>query len=172
MIQMSYYVIIRGPAGVGKTTISKLLADKINANVVNFDRVMEELGMDYIEGEKCIPLHKFMKADEVMLPKFKKDLEDGKNLILDGNFYHKEQIEDIVSKLDFPNIAFTLKAGLKECIERDRTRENGLGDKAISDVFALVSAFGYGIDIDTQNKDLEQIVNEIYGQIVSSFERS
>lgn len=169
---MSYYVIIRGPAGVGKTTISKLLADKINADVINFDRVMDELGMDYVEGEKWIPLHKFMKADEMMLPKFKKDLEDGKNLILDGNFYHKEQIEDIINKLDFPNIVFTLKAGLKECIERDRTRENRLGDKAIGDVFALVSAFDYGINIDTQNKDPEQIVNEIYGQIVSSFERS
>lgn len=164
---MAYYIIIRGPAGVGKTTIGKLLAEKINAGITDFDRVMDELGMDYIEGEKWIPLHKFLKADEVMFPKFEKDLNDGRNIVLDGNFYHKEQIKDLEKKLKFPHLVFTLKANLKDCIVRDKTRPNVLGEKAIRDVFALVSAFDYGIDIDTRNKNQNKIVEEIYSAITN-----
>ncbi len=158
---MSYYIIIRGPAGVGKTTISELLADKVYANVAHFDALMDKLGLDYIQGEKWIPLHKFLKADATTVPEFKKELLNGKNIIFDGNFYHEEQVEDIISKLDFPHLVFTLKADLKDCIERDTTRKNGLGEQATTDVFNLVSAFDYGIRIDTRNKKPEEIVSEI-----------
>ncbi len=106
---MSYYIIIRGPAGVGKSTVSRLLSEKIGAEAVNFDKIMDDLGMDYVPGEKWIPLDKFLKADDAMLPKFQDELEKGNRLILDGNFYHMEQIEDITSKLHFPHVVFTLK---------------------------------------------------------------
>jgi broad-specificity NMP kinase len=158
---MSYYVIIRGPAGVGKSTVSKLLAEKINADVVNFDIIMDKLGLDYMPGDKWIPLQKFLKADEIMLPEFREKLESGNNLILDGNFYHKEQIEDIISKLDFSHMVFTLKADLKACIERDKSRNDGLGEQATKDVFELVSEFDYGINIDTAGRNALQIVDEI-----------
>ena len=162
---MSYYIIIRGPAGVGKSTVSRLLSEKIGAEAVNFDKIMDDLGMDYVPGEKWIPLDKFLKADDAMLPKFQDELEKGNRLILDGNFYHMEQIEDITSKLHFPHVVFTLKADLKSCIERDKSRNNGLGEKAIGDVFKLVSAFDYGICIDTGNKSPLQIVKEICAHI-------
>lgn len=88
---MSRYIIIRGPAGIGESTISRLLARRIDATVINFDKIMKGLGFDYIPREKWIPLHKFLKADRLMVPKFKKELESGKNIVFDGNFYHKEQ---------------------------------------------------------------------------------
>ena len=162
---MSYYVIIRGPAGVGKSTVSKLLAEKINADVVNFDSIMDKLRLDYVPGDKWIPLHKFLKADEIMLPEFEEKLIRGNNLILDGNFYHKEQIDDITSRLNFKHMVFTLKADLRSCIERDRSREGMLGEQATEDVFRLVYAFDYGIDIDTENKDVIQVVDEIMRNI-------
>jgi len=38
---MSYYVIIRGPLGVGKTTISRSLAKSIGAMVVSIDQIAD-----------------------------------------------------------------------------------------------------------------------------------
>ncbi len=40
------YIIIRGPLGVGKTTVSKLLAKKIEATVIDFDKIMIDLEID------------------------------------------------------------------------------------------------------------------------------
>lgn len=134
---------------------------KIKAEVVHFDKIMKKLGMDYVSGDKWIPLHKFLKADKIMIPKFKDKLDKGKNIVLDGNFYHKGQIEDLVMGLDFPNFVFTLKAGLKECVKRDKTRSGELGEQATSDVFKLVSAFDYGMIINTEGKTPNTIVNEI-----------
>ncbi|MDD4111129.1 MAG: (d)CMP kinase [Clostridia bacterium] len=39
---MSYYIIIRGPAGVGKTTIAKNLQDKLGADYISFDEILEK----------------------------------------------------------------------------------------------------------------------------------
>lgn len=158
---MSCFIIIRGPAGVGKSTISKLLVDKINAEVIHFDKVMKELGMDYVSGEKWIPLNKFLKANKIKIPHIKKRLKHGINIIIDGNFYHEEQIEDLITKLDFQNYVFTLKASLDECIKRDKSRADTLGEQATTDVFKLVSAFDYGITLDTSGKIPTEIVDEI-----------
>lgn len=158
---MSRLILIRGPAGVGKTTISKLISRKINSQIIHFDDIMNNIGLDYIEGEKWIPLNKFLKADKIMIPKFRKILEGGENLIIDGNFYHREQIEDISKNIDFPISVFTLKASLSDCIERDNKREGKLGKNATTDVFELASDFDYGIVIDTRGKTPSEITGEI-----------
>jgi len=165
---MGYFIIIRGSASVGKSTISKLLAEKINAEIIHFDKVMKSLGMDYIPGDKWIPLDKFLKADKTKIPEFKEKLEKGISLIIDGNFYHKEQIEDLVNSLDSQNFIFTLKADLKECVKRDKTRKSELGEQATTDVFNLVSAFDYGINIDTNEKTPAEIVDEIISRLFKS----
>ncbi|MFA5992845.1 MAG: AAA family ATPase [Candidatus Pacearchaeota archaeon] len=158
---MNYFIIIRGPAGVGKSTVAKVLSNKINAKVIHFDKVMKELGLDYILGEKWIPLNKFLKADKLMIPKFKESLSKNKNIIIDGNFYHKEQIEDLIKNINFKHSIFTLKADLNECIKRDKTRKNNLGEQATKEVFNLVSTFDYGTIIDTNSKTPIGIVKEI-----------
>ena len=96
---MSYFIVIRGPAGVGKSIISKELSKKIKSRVYPYDRVMRGFGFNYIPGDKWIPLNKFLKADKLMIPKFKQKLKEGTNLILDGNFYHKEQIDNVISNM-------------------------------------------------------------------------
>ncbi len=158
---MGYYVLIRGPAGVGKSTASALLASRIGAAVTHFDKVLEELGIGKVVDDKWIPLDRFLKADDVTLPKVRKELESGRNAVMEGNFYHKEQIDDITSKLDFPHVAFTLKADLSECVKRDRARKNTLGERNAEAVFKLVSAFDYGNVIQTGNKTPEEVVEEI-----------
>ena len=43
---MSYYIIIRGPAGCGKSTISKILKEKLNAFYISFDEVVEKYQLE------------------------------------------------------------------------------------------------------------------------------
>jgi len=49
---MSYFIIIRGPAGVGKTTIAKKLAARLGETYISFDKIMREKGLDKIEGHE------------------------------------------------------------------------------------------------------------------------
>ncbi|MBS1266630.1 MAG: Shikimate kinase [Candidatus Woesearchaeota archaeon] len=164
---MTYYIIIRGPAGVGKSTISKLLAKETKAKVIQYDKIMKSFGLDYVFEDKGIMLKNYLKAHKVMVPKLKEKLEKGINLIIDHNFYHKEQIQDLTKNLDFSNFIFTLKADVEECIRRDRSRNDPLGEKAIKDVFRLVSAFDFGISIDTDQKTPQEVVEEIIHNIES-----
>ena len=161
---MVYYIIIRGPAGIGKTTISRELANEIDAEIVHFDRIMDELGLDYVSGDKWIPLIKFLKADRIMIPRFRERLKAG-NIVIDGNFYHKKQIEDLVGKLRANHFVFTLKADLEECIRRDRSREGSLGKQAVSDIYRLTTAFDYGTTIDTSGRPIKEVVRKIRGYL-------
>ncbi len=48
---MSFYVIIRGPLGCGKSTISKELAKKLKAKYFSVDDLVEQVkGKDREEG--------------------------------------------------------------------------------------------------------------------------
>ncbi len=162
---MSYFIIIRGPAAVGKTKIAKQLAERIGAGVVHYDLEMDKLGLDFVEGDKWIPLRNFQKTDNLLIPKFIEKLQKGKILILEGNFYHKQQIEYLIEKLEFKNFVFTLKADLQECLKRDKTRKPVLGDDAVKAVYKLVAAFDYGKVIDTNAKTEKEIVDELISSI-------
>ena len=139
----SYYILIRGPLGIGKTTIAKKLAKILKAK------------------EGCIPAKNFIRADELILPKIKSDLEGEKIVILDGCFYHKEQIEHLKKSLQVGGFIFNLKAQLEDCIARDRKRKKVYGSEAAKAVFELVSRFDEGINIDTKDKTEDQVVNKI-----------
>ena len=161
---MPYYIIIRGTAGVGKSTISKMLAKEIGAKVFHFDEIMKDLNLDYIEGEKWIPLWKFLKADKAIINNLNKELSSN-SIIIDGNFYFNTHIKDLVNKLNAKGFIFTLKADLKECIKRDKTRKNCLGEKAVSDVFKFTGKISHGIIINTKDKTPKQILKIIKKRI-------
>jgi shikimate kinase len=161
---MSYFVIIRGPLGIGKTTIAKILSRKLNAEYISIDKVLEENGLDK-EDNNFFP-EDFVKTNEIVLSKVKKDLSRGKIVVFDGCFYFKEQIEHLLKNLKFKHYIFTLKASLDECIKRDKLRKGSLGEKAAKDVFKLVSRFDYGTIINTNNKTPEEVVSEILSLLV------
>ncbi len=160
---MSYFIIIRGPLGIGKSSVAKELSKILNAEYISIDFTLEELGLDKVsEIEECIPAKNFIKSDEYILPKIKKRLSDGKIVIFDGNFYHKEQIEHLLKNLsNHEHYSFTLKAPLKVCIERDKQRAKPYGKFAAMAVHNLVSRFDYGKIVNTENKSLHQVVKEI-----------
>ena len=72
---MSYFIIIRGPLGIGKSTIAKKLSEILDAEYISMDTILEKLGLDKVpETEECIPAKNFIKADEYILLKVKKRL--------------------------------------------------------------------------------------------------
>ena len=159
----NYYIILRGPAGIGKSTIVKLLSSKIKAEVFHIDNMLDRLNLGYKQGEKWVPLNNFLEVDKKIISEINKKIKH-KKIIIEGNFYHKEHIKDLLKSINSKNYIFTLKASVKTCIERDSKR-NSIGKKNIKDVHKLVSKFDEGILINTDNKNKEEIVKEIISYI-------
>ena len=159
---MSYYVIIRGPLGIGKTTIAKMLAKILNAEYISVDAVLEKHRLDRVPpNAPCIPAENFIKADKIILPKVKKLLKKGKIVIFDACFYHKKHIQHLLKNLKYPHYVFTLKAPAGECIKRDLKRKKTLGKDSVCAVHWLVSRFDYGRVINTKNKPVGRTIKEI-----------
>ncbi|RLE46787.1 hypothetical protein DRJ22_01050 [Candidatus Woesearchaeota archaeon] len=163
---MAYFIIIRGALGIGKTTIAKRLAKKLKAEYISIDFVLEKNDLDKVDERLgCISAKNFIKCNKIVIPKITEFLEKDKIVVIDGCFYHKEQIEDLLKKLKFKNFVFTLKAPLDICFKRDSKRKKFYGEKAAKEVFKLVSKFDYGTVIDTENKSEEEVVEEILKQL-------
>lgn len=159
---MSYYIIIRGPLGIGKSTIAKRLSEILDAKYIDIDSILKKQGLDKVDKNAgCIPTKNFIKVDEIIFPEIKEKLNKGKIVIFDACFYHKEHIEHIIQNLLYPHYIFTLKAPLEVCIERDSKRKKTHGKDAATAVHYLVSKFDYGTTIDISKKGIEQAVQEI-----------
>jgi shikimate kinase len=160
---MSYYVIIRGPLGIGKSTIAIALAKILRAEHISMDKVLEENGLDKVD-DNFTP-EDFIKADDIVLPKVKEDLKKGKVVIFDGCFYFKEQIEHLEKSIPAKGYTFSLKAPVEVCIDRDSKRKRVYGKDAAIAVHEMVSRFDYGTSINTEKKTAEQVVKEILSHL-------
>ncbi|MFT4309168.1 MAG: AAA family ATPase [Candidatus Woesearchaeota archaeon] len=157
---MSFYLIIRGPLGCGKSTISEKLAVILNAKHFSVDKVLEENNLEDEKEEGYISQKSFRRANEIIAPIATKILDSNKPVIFDGNFYWKSQIEDLISRMSFPHYVFTLKAPLDVCIERDKNRVNPHGEGAAIVVYKKTVEFDYGIIIDI-NRPLDDCINDM-----------
>ena len=163
---MSYYIIIRGPLGCGKSTIAESISQRINAQHFSVDKILAEHNLEHDKEEGYISQKSFKKVNEIISPDAEKILEGGKPVIFDGNFYWKSQIEDLISRLHFPHYVFTLKAPLEVCIERDKSRNNTHGEAAARVVFNKSTEFDYGEVIDVTNP-LHETTEEILSYVLS-----
>lgn len=166
---MTYFIIIRGPAASGKTTIAKMLAKKLNGEHISIDDVLRKNKLDKIEG-KCIPLKNFIKANDIAIPEALKNLKKSTVIIFDGNFYHKSQINNIVKRIKYQHFVFTLKANVTECIKRDKKRKS-IGRKNVEDVHKLVSKFNIGYVVNTNNKTKSEVTRKIIEVIHTDFNK-
>ena len=51
---MSYFIIIRGPAGIGKTTLAREIAKLLNGYLISFDDVLAKYGLDFVSGNQVM----------------------------------------------------------------------------------------------------------------------
>jgi len=157
-MSVSYFVVIRGPLGVGKSTIAEKVARTLGAEHLSIDQILEEKGLEEWDEDR-ISLKSFLRANTFAVDAARALLEKGKPVVFDGNFYWKPAIDDLLGRLEFPHLVFTLEAPLDVCIERDRHRPRtapgkeprageSLGEEATRQVYAMVVQVPYGIAID------------------------
>jgi len=161
---MSYFIIIRGPLGSGKSTIAKKLAESIKAKYISIDQLLEENDLTQDKEEGYISQKSFLKDNEIVISQAKKVLEQGRPVIFDGNFYWHEVIEDLINKLDYHHYIFTLKVSLRVCLERDKNRSQSYGVDTVKAVYEKTTEFDYGIIIDAA-QSLNQSVEEILANL-------
>jgi predicted kinase len=136
-------VILRGPLGVGKTTISGRLARALPAEVVSIDRILDDRDL-WRSGR----VSEFLRANRFAGERGRELLTTGRSVVFDGNFYWKTQIADLVGRLPGPTHVFTLEAPLRVCRERDRRRAHPHGEDAARQVYAKSTRFSWGIEVD------------------------
>jgi len=154
---MVFYIIIRGPAGSGKTTLAIKLAEIYNGKHINIDKVKKILGLRHSEAEK-------LAANEIVISEALHWLEKGKIVIMDEVLYYEKQLDQLES-LPCQKYIFSLKAPLGECLQRNKKRRVSRGRKTTSNaiklVYGLVSKIKKGIEIDTYNQSIDDSIKEI-----------
>ncbi|MFH0853550.1 MAG: AAA family ATPase [bacterium] len=163
---MSYYIILRGSAGVGKTTIAKKLADKLSGVYFSIDEILQELGLDD-STKYCVPESQLLKAQDKIIPQAKNYLDNDRVVIFDAAYYFQSQIDNLEKRLPSKKFIFTLDAGLGECIKRDKQRTKPIGEESVKAVHYLVSKLTVGKTIHTDDKNADQVADEII-QVISS----
>ncbi|MFY9716590.1 MAG: AAA family ATPase [Thermoplasmata archaeon] len=162
----AFYVIVRGPLGVGKSTVSLQLAERLGAKYISIDRILEEADL-WVEGA----LPEFLRANDITISRARESLTRGTPVIVDGNFYWKTQIQDLIERLDFRGYVFTLRASLEVCIARDAERESPFGEAATTEVFAKTTRFEWGTEVDANGR-LEAVIDEIVARLSGSQENA
>jgi predicted kinase len=160
---MVFYVVIRGPLGVGKSTVAESLAERIAAEHISIDRVLDEHGLEEWDGG-YISQQSFLRANARAIDRARGFLDNGTPVIFDGNFYWKSQVEDLLIQLDYRHYVFTLKAPLNVCIERDAGRNPPHGSEAAREVYAKATEFDYGALLDA-TRPVGSMVREIISHL-------
>ena len=154
-------IVIRGPLGVGKSTVARAVADSISGIYISVDQVLEEHKLDKASDGEGIPLENFLMANQLLLKETEQARAEGKPLVIDGNFYHKEQVDQLVELLGGDVAVFTLKASVETCLARDTDREKSYGEDATRIVHMFVSRFDFGTIVDTNDQTVDETVQSI-----------
>jgi len=147
-------IIIRGPLGIGKSTISKIISERINAKYLSLDKILDENNL-IPEGEG-IPLESFLNANKLIL----KEVTQNNLTIIDGCFYYKEQIEDLENSLKHNLIILSLTCSVEKCIERDSKREKVYGEDSARFVYMVTEKIKAGYYINTENLTTEETIEK------------
>jgi predicted kinase len=155
---MAFYLVIRGPLGVGKSTVSRRLGEILGTVPISIDRILEDHSLEEWVADR-ISLRSFLRANEYAAEAAISSLRQGRPAIIEGCFYWRKQIDDLVHRLSWPHHVFTLDAPFSECIARDATRPapdpevgprggDQQGPEGAKAVFEMVARVPAGIMID------------------------
>jgi predicted kinase len=149
---MVYYILIRGPPAVGKTTVATRLARRLRAHYISIDATLKAFHLDTLQYGR-IPRRNFLRANDVVVPDAIDRLRAGQVVILDGNFYYAAQIQDLIRRLSSlgftDHVIFSLEAPLQVCVARDASRPSGIGARNVRHVYRLTNKWRGGVRIST-----------------------
>jgi len=158
---MKKLIVIRGPLGVGKTTVSKLLSRNLHLEYLSLDKIVDDNNLVPPDADG-IPLESYLKANDII---FNLANQRGNSFLIDGCFYYQEQIDDLVKKFDDNVVIFTLTSHVEKCIERDSKRPKVYGEDSARFVHMVTTKIQAGHEIDNTNLTVEETVKNIMEKI-------
>ena len=156
---MSFYLIVRGPLGSGKTTVSRALVERLHAAYLSVDQILDEYDLERWEGD-FISESSFLAANDVAVHEAEPYLRRGTPVVIDGNFYWRSVVDDLVRRLAFAHLVVTLKVPVDVCVARDAGRAHPLGAVDTRMVFEKSRSFDYGASIDASGS-VEETVSRV-----------
>jgi len=155
-------IAVTGTPGVGKTTTSRILADRIDYEYVNLKDYALEKGLGEMKGGELE-----LDVDE-LAENFGQDFKD-KNVVADGHLSHFIKADVVIVLRAHPTlVAERLKA---RGYPKEKVGENV--EAELVDVI-LVEALEENenvIEVDTTGKSPEEVVDEILNLVQSGVKR-
>jgi hypothetical protein len=151
---VSFFAVVRGPLGAGKTTVARALAASIGGGYISIDALLERYRWD--GGSERLFLRTNADAAREAQPVLDRD----EPAVFDGNFYWPSTIDDLAHRLPHPHVVYALRLPLAACIERDRGRTPSYGEDATREVFEKVLPFPGEVPVDAA-RSAELVVAEI-----------
>ena len=126
-----FVIVIAGPTGVGKTTLSKMLSEYFNCTYISEDEVTKEIFPDTYENIEDDP-EEIKIAERQLLKRTKEIFASGECVVIDRINLGKEFIEEIKKAFHKCLILKVLWPPIETTIKRDKKREGWTsGESAI-----------------------------------------
>ena len=163
---MNYVVILRGPSGVGKSTISHIIQEKLGLNWTAIDVDKFKHYMPMKEGQSNRVERSRISHD---VSKFfaKQMYEKGYNVILE-EMYKKDYNDSLLEFLhtnDMRYLKVFLSAPIEQVLERAKNREKEVPDHEIRRHFSEVEAYPDDFVLDTTRYSREEIADRIIAKL-------
>lgn len=139
---MTFFVVVRGPLGAGKTTVARALATSIRGAYISIDDLLERYEWD--GGSEGL----FLRTNEDAAREARPALDRRAPVVFDGNFYWPKAIDDLARRLPYPHAVYALRVPLRVCVERDRDRVPSYGEAATREVYEKVRPVPGEVEID------------------------
>jgi tRNA uridine 5-carbamoylmethylation protein Kti12 len=144
---VGFYVIVRGPLGSGKTALARRLTESLGGRYISIDQILDDHQLELWDGD-YISEQSFLAANRFAVRRAEAGVRRGAPVIIDGNFYWKSVLADLVTKLPYPHLVLTLKVPFSDCVARDAGRTHPLGLENVRMVFDKVTSFDCGLSLD------------------------
>lgn len=150
---MSFAIIIRGPAGTGKSEISNQLKNDIpNLIHLDIDKFKHIISKDSSNIRSTI-------SHDVGSFFLKQLIKNNFNVIIEEIFrkdYYNEIIQ-ILKESNYTILKIFLTASKETLIKRDKHRDKNKGEEIISKLEQEIKSLNEDLIIDTNNKTIEEI---------------
>jgi cytidylate kinase len=117
-----FVIVIAGPTGVGKTTLSKMLSKYYNCAYISEDEITKEIFPDVYKNIEDYP-DMVKIAESQLLKRTKEIFDSGECIVIDRINLGKEFIEEIKKAFHKHLILKVLWPPMETTIERDKRRE-------------------------------------------------
>jgi guanylate kinase len=160
MCEQSKLIVIRGPSGVGKSTVAKALMHITKRPTVLVD--LDHYRFGFVNPPKeNHNLEYEMSASDIHIA-----LEKGFDVIFDGNFSVEKKdpfLDKLFAHHPNENYIFYLEASLDETLERHKTKTNPrISISIMKEVYKFASPIGHKDEIVIpESSTLEETISKI-----------